>query len=364
MKVFRCQNCGQLVYFENTYCERCGYKLGYLSDHFTLSALTPAGDGFWYALANPGQPYRYCANADYRACNWLVPEESPNLLCQCCHLNRIIPNLGQPGNRLLWVKLERAKHRLVYSLLNLGLPVVSKADDPETGLAFDFLAMRKSEFREDAAVVTGHSKGLITINLAEADDAERERQRLTMTEPYRTLLGHMRHEIGHYYWDRLVSKSSELSAFREQFGDERKDYSQALEKHYQEGPPTDWPTQFVSAYASTHPWEDWAETWAHYLHIVDTLETAYAFGLRLQPASTGEDSAAININFDPYHHDNFEILVEAWLPLTYAVNSLNRSMGQPDLYPFVLAPAVLNKLRFIHKIISQRPRLPGFCPPM
>ncbi len=256
MKLFKCQNCGQLLYFENTYCERCDYKLGYLSDHFTLSTLTPAGNGLWHALANPSQRYRYCANADYEACDWLVPEESPTPFCQCWHLNRTIPNLSQPENRLHWIKLETAKHRLVYSLLNLGLPVVSKADEPDTGLAFDFLAMPETEFRESAAVVTGHSHGLITVNIAEADDAERERQRLTMTEPYRTLLGHLHHEIGHYYWDRLVDNSSWLSLFREQFGDEREDYSQALEKHYQEGPPAEWSTQFVSAYASAHPWED------------------------------------------------------------------------------------------------------------
>ena len=148
----------------------------------------------------------------------------------------------------------------------------------EDGLAFDFIAAAATP------VVTGHASGLITINLAEADDAERERQRNRMGEPYRTLLGHFRHEIAHYYWSRLIENSNRLEEFRALFGDEQQDYVGTLQNHYANGPPPDWPTHFVTAYASAHPWEDFAETWAHYLHIVDTLETASAFGVRIAPA--------------------------------------------------------------------------------
>src|SRR5262249_50270393 len=155
-----------------------------------------------------------------------------------------------------------AKRRLVYTLLALNLPLVSRQEDRESGLSFEFLA----DPADPAAprVMTGHAGGVITVNVAEADDAERERRRLQMNEPYRPLLGAFRHEIGHYYWDRLIRGSARLAAFRETFGDERADYAEALDRHHAGGPPGDWQDRFVSAYASSHPWEDWAETWAHY----------------------------------------------------------------------------------------------------
>jgi hypothetical protein len=196
-------------------------------------------------------------------------------------------------------------------------------------------------------VVTGHANGLITISLAEADDAERERQRHRMAEPYRTLLGHFRHEIAHYYWSRLIAGSPRLQEFRGLFGDEREDYAAALQRHYANGPPADWPTHFVTAYASAHPWEDFAETWAHYFHMIDTLEIAHAFGLTVRPRLSKGADMATRIDFDPYHAE-MDRIIEAWLPLTFAVNSINRSMGLPDLYPFVLAPTVIAKLTFVH----------------
>jgi hypothetical protein len=196
-------------------------------------------------------------------------------------------------------------------------------------------------------VLTGHDSGLITINLAEADDSERERMRRQMSEPYRTLLGHFRHEIAHYYWDRLVWDTPGLEAFRQLFGDEREDYGAALQRHYANGPPPDWQERFVSPYASTHAWEDWAETWAHYFHMVDTLETASAFGMRVRPRVTKGADLSAAIDFDP-HIANMDRIIDSWLPLTFAVNSINRSMGIADLYPFVLAPPVIVKLSFIH----------------
>ncbi len=351
MKLFECQHCGQLLFFENTRCERCGHVLGYLPDRTTLSALTAEGGDRWRPLATPDEPSRLCANAAYDACNWMVPAEGPDALCCACRLNRTIPNLGAPENLRLWQRLEAAKHRLVYGLLRLGLPLVSKFEDAETGLAFDFRAGSGAMFQEGPQVVTGHAQGLITIDIAEADDAERERHRRDMAEPYRTLLGHFRHETGHHYWERLVRDGVWHGAFRELFGDERRDYGAALEAHYANGPQPDWQEHYVSSYAGAHPWEDFAETWAHYLHIVDTLETADAFGLRIRPKAGRNPGLEMEIDFDPYRQGDFDALVEAWLPITYAVNSLNHSMGQPDLYPFVLAPTVMGKLRFVHGLI-------------
>jgi hypothetical protein len=273
MKLFECQACGQLLYFENTRCERCGHNLGYLPDSALLSALVREGGDRWRPLATREGLFRFCANAGYDACNWLVPAEGGQAFCSACRHNRTIPDLGSPENLLRWQRLETAKHRLIYGLLRLGLPLVSKFEDPGAGLAFDFLADGAGP-EETPQVVTGHARGLITINVAEADDVERERARQDMAEPYRTLLGHFRHEVGHYYWERLVQDGLWLDAFRTLFGDERQDYGACLQVHHAEGPPLDWRERFVSGYASAHPWEDFAETWAHYLHIVDTLETA------------------------------------------------------------------------------------------
>ena len=346
MKLFKCQNCSQLIYFENTRCERCGHALGYLWETRDLSTLTPTSSGEWTAMADPGHLYRYCANEAHDVCNWLIPVDEPNALCLACQLNNTIPNLSEQAHLLQWRKLEFAKHRLVYALLRFGLPVVNKTIDPELGLAFDFLAPGAPDTQ--TGVITGHADGLITINLIEADDAERERIRLEMGEPYRTLLGHFRHEVGHYYWQLFAQSEEWLTTFREHFGDERQDYAQALQAHYNQGNEIDWSTSFVSQYASAHPWEDWAETWAHYLHIVDALETAYAFGLRVRPQIKSDENLAVTVDFNAYNQTNFAEIVEAWLPVTYALNSLNRSMGHLDLYPFVLSPAVVAKMKFVH----------------
>ncbi|MDB5233191.1 MAG: hypothetical protein JWR44_184, partial [Hymenobacter sp.] len=168
---------------------------------------------------------------------------------------------------------------------------------------------------------------------------------------YRTVLGHFRHEVGHYYWDRLIDNTPNLEPFRQLFGDDRTDYEQALKQHYDQGPPADWREHFISAYATTHPWEDWAETWAHYLHIIDTVQTASSFGVRVRPqVSEPEDRLTAQITEDPYESENFDAIMKQWLPLSLALNSLNRSMGLRDVYPFVIPPAVAKKLAFIHQV--------------
>lgn len=351
MKLFQCQNCAQLLYFENTRCEKCTHALGYLPDAEQLSALEPQGGDLWEPLIDRGRTYRYCANALHGVCNWLTPVEDTRQFCLACRLNRTIPNLDEPAQRQRWFLLEGVKHRLVYTVLRLRLPLAAKAEDEATGLAFDFLSLPSGGFRETEKLMTGHLNGVITIDTAEADTAERERRRTDLGESYRTLPGHFRHEIGHYYWGRIFEDASRLEEFRRRFGDERTDYGQALETHYASGPPPDWIGRFVSAYASAHPWEDWAETWAHYLHIVDTMETASAFGVAPRTPADACTAAGADSNFDPYREADFDRLIGNWLPLTYAVNSLNRSMGQPDLYPFVLSPGALEKLRFVHDVV-------------
>ncbi|MBO0756491.1 MAG: putative zinc-binding peptidase [Bradyrhizobiaceae bacterium] len=349
MKLFECQHCGQALYFESTHCDGCGRRLGYVPAKEIMAALEPGpADGAWRTAAVPRAGYRFCANADYQVCNWLVESDRPDIFCGACRHNRMIPDLTVPDNVAHWRKIEVAKHRLFYTLLKLRLPLTTRTEDPD-GLAFDFLAAPATLH---APVVTGHSGGLITINLAEADDSERERQRSRMDEPYRTLLGHFRHEIAHYYWDHLVRNTNSIETFRDIFGDERQDYSIALQHHYCNGPPHDWPQHFVTAYASSHPWEDFAETWAHYFHMVDTLETANVFGLRVRPKLRKSSELAMVVDFDP-HTAEMDRIIDAWLPLTFAVNSINRSMGLSDLYPFVLQPSVIVKLAFVHERIHQ-----------
>ena len=354
MKLFECQKCQQVLHFENTRCESCGSQLGYLRAIETLSVVEPEGE-VWRALAEPEKRYRFCANAEYDVCNWMVDDAQPSAYCAACRHNQTVPDPTVPENLLRWRKLEFAKHRLIYTLLKLKLPLATKAEDPD-GLAFDFLHP-EAPLPDGtlAPVMTGHANGVITINLDEADDAQRERIRTDMGEPYRTLLGHFRHEIGHYYWDRLIAGTDNLEKFRAVFGDEQRDYAEALKQNYANGPPANWQENFVSTYASCHPWEDFAETWAHYLHMIDTLATAQAFGLSVRPRVANGDELAAKFNFDPYQAA-IEPIVDAWVALTVAVNAINRSMGLPDLYPFVLAPPIVTKLTFIHDCIRATPR--------
>ncbi|UOQ71196.1 zinc-binding metallopeptidase family protein [Hymenobacter cellulosilyticus] len=355
MKLFKCTHCQQLVYFENDRCEQCQYPLGFDPTQLRIVALQEHADQSFQQVGNPQQQqqtYRYCANHAEQACNWLVPAASPEEFCRACALNSTIPKLSKPEHRQRWLTLEKAKHRLVYTLLRLGLPLVSKTENPDTGLAFDFLADKPEEGGQK--VMTGHDNGLITINIAEADDIEREMARKAMHEVYRTVLGHFRHEVGHYYWDRLVDNTAWLEEFRQLFGDDRQDYGEALKVHYDQGAPTDWQEHFISEYATTHPWEDWAETWAHYLHIVDTLETAHAFGLEINPGvAPASAQMSADICLDPYHLDKLDTILDLWVPLTFALNSLNRSMGLPDPYPFIINPDVRRKLDFVHRVCHQ-----------
>ncbi|MCG7363215.1 putative zinc-binding peptidase [Roseomonas sp. ACRSG] len=353
MRLYKCQVCGQVLHFENTRCVKCDSTLGYLPERNVLSALEEiVGEpGQFHAKAAPNEPVRFCDNAQHNACNWLVPAGSEEGFCLACRHNRTIPDLSDPVNLERWQKIEVAKRRAFYSFIRLRLPLRTRAEDPEHGLAFDFLADAPDAQQK---VMTGHDNGLITLALVEADDVERARRRTAMGEPYRTLLGHFRHESGHHFWDLLVRDGGKLGECRAIFGDDSQDYGAALQRHYNEGPPVDWQEHFVSTYATAHPWEDFAETWAHYLHIVDTLEMARALGLGISPRVDREGELEAEVDFDPYRSTDIQAVMDAWVPLTVAVNSLNRSMGVPDLYPFVLSPEVVRKLGFIQSLVHGR----------
>ena len=331
MKLFVCDQCRHTLYFENGACVNCGTVVAY--------------DPVAARLVAVAAPARLCRNArEHEACNWLVTGAADAEYCESCALSSVIPDLSDDANVTAWRRIEAAKRRLLHTLHALGLPVVNRAERPDGGLTFRFL-----KGTQDAPVMTGHDDGVITLNIDEADFAFRENMREKLGEAYRTVLGHLRHEIGHYYWDRLIRDDGRLPAFRALFGDEWQSYEEALTRHYESGPPAHWNESFISAYASMHPWEDWAETWAHYLHMVDTLETARSHGLTVRVTTT--DRPAERIATDRLAREDFDALSTGWNAVTLALNSLNRSMGMKDAYPFVLTPRVLAKLRFVHDLV-------------
>jgi hypothetical protein len=353
MRLFQCQACRNIVYFENIICEKCRHRLAYLPEEDALSALEPSADA-WIPLLQKqnARPRRFCANAQHEVCNWLTPPGTEDLYCLACRHNGIIPDLSNPTNLAAWRRMEFAKHRLIYSLMRWKLPLRNRICDPQHGLVFNFPA--EPPAGNGPKVMTGHENGVITVALIEADDLEREKRRSRMHEPYRTLIGHFRHEVGHHYWDLLVRDDGKLDACRAVFGDDSQDYQAALERHYAQGAPADWQEHFVSSYATTHPWEDFAETWAHYLHIVDTLEMANSFGIEIKPDLDDEGAHTARIDFDPYASKDLRQIVDAWLPLVFAMNSVGRTMGQGDLYPFIIAPTVVQKLDFMHRLIHRQ----------
>ncbi|AZD07342.1 hypothetical protein C4K26_1929 [Pseudomonas chlororaphis] len=352
-KVWRCR-CGQSLFFRNSQCLACSAALGYQPEQSRLSSLQPGQEADTWRLDVDSQAglFRRCANLDTpAACNWLLPAHGAGTLCVACGLNRTIPDLGVPENPERWRKVEIAKRRLVAQLVSLGLPLIAKTEDEEAGLAFDFVGIDQ----QGRAPMTGHANGLITLDIKEADDAYREQVRVQMREPYRTLLGHFRHEVGHYYWDRLIADSHWLEPCRALFGDERASYAEALDRHYQQGAPNDWSQTCVSAYATMHPWEDWAETWAHYLHMMDAVDTALGFGMSAREMDFDYQPFPLDALYDPQHPGGpaFLAFVNAWIELAGMLNELSRSMGQPDFYPFILPPAVIAKLHLIHLVIQQ-----------
>jgi hypothetical protein len=338
MRDFICPNCGQHLAFENSVCLSCGSPVGFSLDDMAMLVIEkgPEADKPGFVSADE---FELCANLHLAKCNWLVVKDPVRRLCASCRLTRTRPDDANTTALDDFADFETAKRRLIAEMFELRLPIVGRDEDPDYGLAFDLLSSKQEK------VFTGHHNGVITLDLAEGDDVHREQLRIEMDEPYRTLLGHFRHEIGHYYFYRLVEPSQEyLQRFRELYGDPDADYQAAVDRHYREGAPPDWEECFVSSYATMHAAEDWAETFAHYLHIRDTLDTAAAFGF-----------AAANATYERrmLGPSGFDKIIEMWLPLSWRLNMVNRSMGHDDLYPFLLPIPVLDKMRFIHTIITR-----------
>ena len=337
---FHCEVCGHLVFVDNSQCLSCGAPLGFRRDTLSVVALEAGGVDRLRSIADRRE-FRRCANQHLARCNWLLDADDPAELCESCRLTSVRPNDDEVEALSAFADAEGAKRRLLFQVFRLGLPIVDRAADPD-GLTFELLSSR------DRPVTTGHQSGVITLDLSESDDAHREFVRQQLGEPYRTVLGHLRHEIAHYFFPTLVERNDRIERFRELFGDEQQSYQAAMEQHYGDPRTEDWSETHVSQYATMHPWEDWAETFAHYLHVRDGLETASAFGVEIgEPSSSaGGDawSSDATITIGP--------MIDRWLALTLALNAMSRSIGRGDLYPFVLAPYVVEKLDFVHRCVA------------
>jgi len=363
--------CGRPVHFRQGECAACLTPLGYDPEAGALLPLEPvasdvqapdddagAAAGLWRAwgAADNAPRFHRCANlATAAACNWLVPEQDPHAgaapLCRCCRLTRTTPDLALEHGAQWWHRIELAKRQLMASLLELHLPVRSRlTEDPSFGLAFDLLRATPG----GPPVETGFADGIITVDIEEADDAWRQQRRAVSGEPHRTLLGQLRHETGHYYWQRLVRPGRWLAPWRELFGDERKDRDAALQRHADSGPPPDWTQRHVSAWASSHPLEDWSETWAQYLAMVDTLGLARGLGLEASGVELPVERYGPEVlsgSGDARPRD-FLMLVNRWLELTAALNEVARAMGMPDVHRRVLPAAVVRKLHLVHRVVG------------
>lgn len=351
MTPFQCTRCSQTVFFENTRCEACAALLGFVPEQRRVVSFEEADDetGDWLSLGlATALRRRPCFNhSAHGVCNWTVPDTAgPQALCISCVLTRVLPNLSEPQNLQRWGLIEQAKRRLIYTLMDLGLtPEPKRTPDDPLGLTFQFVASLPG----DPPVLTGHDQGVITLNIAEADDVHRETTRVVFREPMRTLLGHLRHEVSHYLQYRWLDRTPAELTCRAVFGDERADYAQALQHYHQAGPAPDWAQSHISAYASAHPWEDWAETCAHYLLMIDAVQTAAAWGLRLDgPAEAAPQ--LVGASDLPNAHD---LALTQWLPVAQFLNAMNRSLGLHDSYPFLMPDAVLTKLGTVQTLLAQ-----------
>ena len=345
MKVFHCGQCAAQIYFENTVCGACQATLMFVPAELDICATAAPQDpsaqvAYTSAL---GAPIKPCAQRFSAApCSWALALDDPQTSCISCRLTRWEQSAPMLDNSARWLLAESAKRRLLFTLLSLHIPFAPKQSDADNnGLAFEWKLPSAG-----VPVITGHADGLITLDLQETDDAHREATRVAFAEPLRSVLGHLRHEMAHHLQQRFVTTPEQLDSFRALFGDERADYAAALQQHYKAGPPADGAERFISAYASAHPWEDWAETCAHYLLMVDAVQTASAWGLRLDQVP-GLATAVVNA---PAHVD--ELVFSQWLPVARFLNAMARTLGSRDSYPFVIPSPVLDKLRFVQRVLN------------
>ncbi len=349
MRVFICSTCRHELPFESMACPNCDSVVGYVPERRDVVVLVDEGPAR-YTVEGDARAHWRCLNASW-GCNWMLPADGDDVWCLSCRLTRGRPDESDPAAVVAWSAAEAAKRRLVFQLGELGLPIQPRSSATPQGLAFDLVHV------PGASAVTGHDRGLITLDLSEADERHRDELRRQLGEPFRTLIGHLRHEVGHYYFAHLVSASDEIDGFRSLFGDERADYSAALDEHYRGARTTVGErdlSRFVTAYAASHPLEDWAETFAHYLHTRDGLQTADSHGLH---AGGRPDGASTATPLRVADDRSFAAILERWLPVAETINAIADGLGSSRPYPFTLSPTVVTKLEFVHaRVMAQSDR--------
>ena len=313
MHIFSCPACAAHVYFDNLTC-RCGQKVTFDPDRNAMR--TDAA---------------VCANRGDIACNWLAEDGG---LCRSCAMTGTVPDMVGEENRELWARTELAKRWMLANLIRWGW--FTPAD---TGARPRFKLLSEVTADGETDVVMGHADGVITINVTEASEPTRMHRQEELGELYRTMLGHMRHEMAHFLHLRLMALPGFPDRFRALFGDERDDYGEALQRHYADPKPAG--ECHITGYATAHPHEDWAETTAHLLHLTDLLDSAAAAHV-LPPGGPAT-------GYDAYLETDTERLVTHAVDTALAVNHVNRALDLPDLYPFVLTDPVRMKLAFVHQ---------------
>jgi hypothetical protein len=356
MHAFACPVCLGFVAFESDHCSNCRAELGLHLPGRAMVAISGGGADI------AGRRWVRCTKYASLGCNWLVPEEQGKYYRGRCLADSLIRGEPDSDDTIAVEKLVPtaiALRRLVFQLVVLGLPV-----DPfwrcDGGLAFDLL----SSYTAGEKVTIGHAGGVITIDLVESLDAYRESLRVRLGEPYRTMLGHFRHEVGHYYQNILVETGRAgryLQECRRLFGDERIDYQAEIQRHYRYGAPPDWSQSFISEYATMHPWEDFAECFAHYLHIADSIDTAREAGLVLRADKVRFAMPREIVPLASYDNAPIEQLLYDWHWMSLFFNRVNTAMGKAPLYPFDIPPPVVRKLGFVHRVIRDTAR--GASPP-
>jgi len=352
MRGFACPVCHGFISFESRRCPTCETNVGF---HLPTDSMVAVDDG---SAAVAGQRWLRCNQSSNLACNWLVPEDGDAHTRGRCFADSLIRREPAADDTLAREKLiptATALRRLVWQLFDLKLPVAPWWQT-DGGLAFDLL----SSYTTGEKVLIGHANGVITIDVVESLDAYREQLRVRLGEPYRTLLGHFRHEVGHYYQNILVETEPGalryLAECRSLFGDERISYSDEVARHYKFGAPEGWQSRFISEYATMHPWEDFAECFAHYLHITDTIDTAREAGMVLHADRVRYSAPRDVVPLESYDDEPVERLLYDWKWMSLAFNRINASMGKHPLYPFEIPPPVIGKIGFVHKVIRDTAR--------
>jgi hypothetical protein len=344
VRVFICSTCEHELDFESMSCSNCDSPVGYVSDRRDVVVLV-ANEPTRYTVTGDAAVHWRCLNASW-GCNWMLPADEGDVWCLSCRLTRGRPDEADPVAVSAWSAAEAAKRRLVFQLGELGLPIEPRSSTTPQGLAFDLVHI------PGASGVTGHDRGIITLDLNEADERHRDELRRNLGESFRTLIGHLRHEVGHYYFTHLVRQDDEIAEFRALFGDERIDYSAALDEHYRRartGTDASDHSGFVTGYAAAHPLEDWAETFAHYLHTLDGLQTADSHGLS---ATRREAGRPVNRRRRAGDEQSYSSILERWLPVAEMINAIADGLGSSRPYPFTLSPVVVTKLEFVHACVT------------